>query len=278
VHIYLVVVLGLDTRHELEELLQKVVVIFHPAQLAKRVEMMVYNVRNVSIVDFLLIVVDMHHPQCWAHLLARHSLLCTWIRDVLDLHQELISVRYKLVHFYWKTRHLGSATSHVHCKFDIAPPMDMLSHKVLQVRVLVHLGDQSWKEVGRQFDELDTDTAQATVSIGALRALQTSFANVTRSAFVSLEHAMPAGRYLSHIVCRFGDFWFQMSSEHSAAVLTQGFERGSSRRFRLWCHFKGHLLLALGRGKVGLCNIALRRKHLGRLLNRKRFHHHARVG
>jgi hypothetical protein len=130
---YFVVILRLYTRHELKEFLQKVVVVFHPAQLAKIIEVAIYNFADIFVVSLLFVVVDVYHAQRRTYLLARHSLVGSRIRHILCLIQKFSAFRSEFVHLDGNTGHLGSAASHVNCEFDVIPLMDVLGYKMLQV-------------------------------------------------------------------------------------------------------------------------------------------------
>lgn len=238
---HLIVVLGLDARHELEELLLKVVVVFHPAQLAKGVKMAVDDLGNVLVVCLFFVVIDVHHAEGRALLLDCDSFVRAGIRDILYLHQELVSSWYELVDLDRNARHVVPAAGHVDGELDVAPLMNELRDKVLEVRVFMHLRDQSRQKVVGQLDELDADTSQSTIGIRALRAFQAPFADVARTTFVSLKHTVPAGCNLSHVMGCFGDLWLEMGSERSATVLAQILRSGRSRRFGLRRGIEGHL-------------------------------------
>jgi hypothetical protein len=145
---YFIVVLGLYARHEFEQFGQKVVVVFGPAQLAKRVEMVVHDLGDVPVVRLFLVVVDVHHAQRWALLLHRNPLIGPRVRDVLDLHKQFIAFGHEFVDLDGDTRHAVAAACHVQREFYVAPYLHVLVDKVLQVRVFVHLRDQSRQEVG----------------------------------------------------------------------------------------------------------------------------------
>jgi hypothetical protein len=82
---YLVVILRFYPRHELEEFLQEIVVIFHPAQFAKVIEVAVYNLANVPVVNLLFVMIDVHHAQRRAYLLTCNSFIGARVGHILCL-------------------------------------------------------------------------------------------------------------------------------------------------------------------------------------------------
>jgi hypothetical protein len=145
--VYLVVVLGLYARHKLKELLEEVVVIFHPAELPESVEVVVHDFINVSVVRLLLVVIDVYHAEGWTLFLDCYPLVCARIGNVLYLHQEFASFWHEFVDFHWDAGHGVSSTSHVESELNIAPAVDVLVDEMLEMRILVHLCDQPRKEV-----------------------------------------------------------------------------------------------------------------------------------
>jgi hypothetical protein len=146
---YFVVVLGLHARHELEELLEEVVVVFHPAELAEGVEVVVDDLVNVFVVRLLLVVVDVHHPEGWTLFLDCYPLVRARIGNVLYLNQEFVSFWHELVDLDWDAGHSVPSTGHVKSELNIAPAVDVLVDEMLEVRILVHLRDKARKEIRR---------------------------------------------------------------------------------------------------------------------------------
>jgi hypothetical protein len=131
--VYLVVIFRLYARHELEELLEEVVVVFHPAELSESVEVIVHDFIDVSVVCLLLILVDVYHAEGWTLFLDCYPLVGARISNVLYLHQEFASFWHELVHFDWDARHGVSSTSHIESELNIAPAVDVLVDKMLEM-------------------------------------------------------------------------------------------------------------------------------------------------
>lgn len=96
--IALVFALALDFAHQLEQLLLEVVVILHPSQSAKCIDMVLNNVLDVLLVPFLLICVDLDHAQWRAPPFHQSSLVRCWIGDVLPRNEKLLVEGRELVH------------------------------------------------------------------------------------------------------------------------------------------------------------------------------------
>jgi hypothetical protein len=131
--VYLVVIFRLYARHELEELLEEVVIVFHPAELSESVEVIVHDFINVSVVCLLLILVDVYHAEGWTLFLDCYPLVGARISNVLYLHQEFASFWHELVHLDWDARHGVSSTSHIESELNIAPAVDVLVDKMLEM-------------------------------------------------------------------------------------------------------------------------------------------------
>lgn len=131
--LYLIIVLRLHTRHELEKLGKEVVIVFHPAKLTECVEMVIDDLGNVSIVYLLLVVVDMYHAKSRTLLLDGYPLVRDGVGNVLDLDEEFIPVGHELVHLDWNTGHAVATAGHVECELNIAPAVNMLIDEVLEL-------------------------------------------------------------------------------------------------------------------------------------------------
>lgn len=145
---YLVFVLALDFDHQLEQLFLEVVVILHPSQSAKSIDVILNNVLDVVLVPVLLILIDLNHAQWRASPFHQFTLVSYRISDVLSRNEKLLVERSELVHFDGDFGHVLLPTSHEKCVFSVSPMADMSGNKASKILILMHFGDDCWEKVG----------------------------------------------------------------------------------------------------------------------------------